>query len=283
MEAGFAEASGQEAPAAAAQVAATEEVKSDGEAAPEGSGAARKEAAPAQAAAAAAGSGEADDVPPAVRKLVAGLTQQLQAATGRIGALQSAMEKGKQAASKSGGERPSSDAVTGAFTDPEAWKRFKEEFPEFAGPLEPEIKAIHAAIAAAKEAGKPVDVEALKTQFAGKADIDDAVDRAEERAVVRMKFPDWRKTVKTPEFTTWFKDQPEEFRKLGASPLADDAIKVFNDYDAHVKSKQKGQDDPRRRQQQRLESAAAPTTGGGARREHSATEEQAFLDGFAGK
>lgn len=335
LEAGFAEASGDAAPADAKKVldgAQADGGKTDSTGTAPGKGAAKPAAAaPAQAAAATADPNA--EVSPGVKRMFEELSRQVgeavrlgREASGRVGAMQSAMQKGQAAAQKAGAEQPSQADVAVAFSDPKAWEKFKEEFPEFAGPLEPEIKALHAAIKQAKDAGKPVDVDALKEQFVSKTDLGAAAEsaaeaagqRAEERAFLRMRHPEWKSTANSPEFKAWMFDggpteaqwtqmktlektdpakaqqmqhgfavaHPQWWGEKGASIFsesAEDAIKVFDSYAVHTQAKTTAANkggDPKARQQQRLAAAAAPRTGAAAARSTSPTEEEAFLDVF---
>lgn len=191
--------------------------------------------------------------------------------------LATALATAKAAATEAGAETPTDKQVQAALSNPEAWKQLKEDFPDWAGPVEAEFTALRAEIAKQKPA---VDVDAIKKDVAGTVNtlVSQGVDEAEERAFLRLKHPGWKQTVKTKEFTDWFKAQSAEIQALGDSKLADDAIKVFDSYTEHQKKVQDAAA-ARQRNQRRLESAVTPR-GTSHPVSTGISDEEAFARGF---
>lgn len=192
----------------------------------------------------------------------------------QLGQLESAITAAKQAAERRGEDAPTKQQVQEAAANPEAWANFKQEFPEIA-------EAVHAKLAADIAASRedrapPVDVDDLRSQVS--RDINQSIDAAEERALVRLKHPGWKATVQSPEFSAWFSAQPDELRALGASDLADDAIRVLDAYEQH-RTAQSDADAARLKQQQRLSAAVTPT-GSPAPVRAGISDEEAFARGF---
>lgn len=214
------------------------------------------------------------------RKSVEESAKRLRNIEGHIGGLNSKLESAlttaKAAAEDKGGEgaAPSKAQVQEALSDPEAWKRLKEDFPDWAGPVEKEFAALRAEIAKAKPA---VDVSGLKKEVAGEVNsaIAKGLDAAEERAFVRLKYPDWRDTVKSPEFKAWFQGQPDDVKALAASDSGNDAVKMLDAYKTHREQSEEA----RKRKQKRLEGNLNPT-GSGAPPDTGISDEQAFARGF---
>lgn len=289
---------------------ATEETTTTTAAAPE-QGADKAETQAAQAA-------EVDpwkDVHPMVRKSletlqaeVGKVSQSAQSTAGRVGKLQSALDAGKAAAAKAGTDAPSEAQVAAAMTDPNAWKKLEEEFPDFASPVKAELSALRAELAK-----KTADPE-LETRVTERVQAVRTELRAEMREIVKIdaKHPDWEATVNTPEFKTWSlqggpslerysqmkalertdpakaeqmvnafaRAHPQWWADKGASMFgsaASDAIKLLDGFAGH-KKKAADADATKQKQQKRLEGAVTPkgttsppTTG--------LTDEEAFLKG----
>lgn len=223
--------------------------------------------------------------------------------------LEKAVTHGRAEAAAAGSKAPSETQVQQALSNPDAWAKLREEFPDWAGPVEAELKAIRNEIAASKgSAASTVNVEQIRQQ---------AADEAEERAYIRMKHPDWKATVKTPEFRTWTleggpstdayqqmksrqaanpsqrdeieaqfasqwsRDHPQWWADRGAAMFgnkADDAIKLLDGFSARSK---KAEDDAaiRQRREKRLERAVAPKGTGAPGSPGLLSDEAAFERG----
>jgi len=192
--------------------------------------------------------------------------------------LDTALATAKAAAEKKGGDAPSDTQVQAALSNPDAWKKLKEDFPDWAGPVEAEFAAIRGEIAKAKTT--PVDVDSLKKEVAGTvgATLSKGLEQAEERAFVRLKHPTWRNTVKTPEFKTWLDGQPDDVKVLSSSDAGDDAVKLLDTYSEHQK-KVSQSEEARLKREKRLAGALTPTgTSGDA--PTGISDEAAFERGY---
>ena len=254
---------------------------------------------------------ELEKLPGTVNKLagnIGGLTN----ATTRI---ESALKAAKSATEKSGADSPTDKQVQAALSNPEAWKRLKDEFPDWAEPIEAEFAALRAEIAKQPKA-QAVDVDGLRKEVTGSAReaINQGLAEAEERAFLRLKHPDWKTTINSQEFKTWmlsggpseesFKQykelqqtdpqkateivngfaraHPQWWGERGASIFsdsADDAIKLLDGY-AAGKKEDASTEAARLKKAKRLESAVVPqgTAQTGIR---NPSEREAMLEGFA--
>lgn len=200
---------------------------------------------------------------------------------GHLGGLKSqfdtALATAKAAAEKRGGEAPTDKQVQVALANPKEWAALKEDFPEWAGPIEAEFAAVRNELAQAR---KGVDVEGIKKDVSGQvgALIPGVIEEAEERAFLRLKHPDWRKQVVTAEFRNWFQAQSPEIQQLGDSKRADDAIQVFDAYAAHQKSANEARAAAQRKQQ-RLSGGLTPQ-GAPSGPRHQPTDREAEQEGF---
>lgn len=230
---------------------------------------------------------EWEGVPVKVREALNSLTTQLnqvehitRSTQGRVSSLQSAMSAGRKAAQDSGGEQPSEAQVEAAMETPEDWKKFEKEYPEFAGPISALMKA-------RKSGGSvtPKDLDTLREEVAGQIGFSakEIQDRAEERALVRMKYPTWRADVKTPAYQEWIKQQPEEMQSLRKSQYAEDAITLLDAFYAAVKPKAANPNNlptQKKQQQERRLRANVEPKGTPVAASTGITDEQAFLRGF---
>lgn len=237
------------------------------------------------AADAAAGDPAVDEwagVPPKLREKMEALESlpgQVRNLAGHIGGLNNGVKELKaaldtaKAASTTGKDAPTQDAIASAAGSSEKWDRLKEDFPEWAEGIEERL--------AKSGGGKAVDVDALRRDVTGDIEsiVSAGVDVAEERAFVRFKHPDWKNTVKTPEFKAWLETQPKDIKSLTGSALADDTIKVLDSYGSHRQTLAATEAD-RARKQRRLQGATTP---GGKTSGVTATgisDEQAFERGY---
>ena len=246
-------------------------------------------------------------LPGTVNKL-AGHIGGLANATQRI---ETALKAGKTATTAAGTRAPSETQVAAALSNPAAWKKLEEDFPDWAIPVKAEFAAIRAELA---RQGKPpagVDVDALRRDFAGT--VDQATEAAEERAFIRLKHPDWKQTVNTADFRVWTlqggpsverytqykeldktnpagaadvvngfaREYPQWWADRGAAlfgPTADDAIKLLDGFADHRKTAGDAEAGRLRREKRLTNavtprgSAVPPTTG--------ISDEEAFAKGF---
>lgn len=229
-------------------------------------------------------------VPDKVREALTSLTTQLQqvehltrSTQGRVSSMQSAMAAGRKATQDAGGSQPSEAQVEAAMETPEDWKKFEKEYPEFAGPISALMKVRHNRSGVSEK-----DLSALREEVTGQIGLTarEIQEKAEERALVRLKHPNWRKDVKTSEYQEWIKNQPQEVQDLRSSSQAEDAIKLLDSFYAARKAKAQpqaaaAQTNPQRKQQQerRLRANVEPQ-GTPVAVDTGLTDEQAFLRGF---
>lgn len=170
------------------------------------------------------------DLPPAVRDELLGLKEvvgQLQGRVrnteGHIGGLRTQLQRELGAAAaaqtRAGNEAPTQQQIADASKSPSALARLVEDYPEFGGAVKEVLDAQAQEITGLKQAltqrpQQDPDREALKEQV---VDL-----------TIRIKHPDWKKTVVDPAFTAWVQTQPREVQALYASSHADDVIRLLD-------------------------------------------------------
>lgn len=279
-----------------------------------------KKAEPAKAAAA----DPWDGVPAVVKERLESLSalpNRLRNIEGHFGGLKSALDTlnaTAKAAAKKGEEAPTETQVQAALADEDSWKKFKEEFPDFAAPVEKQLASVRAELAKRKDA-PPVDVKEIESRVSARVEerlaaaMPAATDAAEERAFVRLKHPDWKATVNTPEFKTWTlqggpsldaysqmkalektdptkaeevvnafaRSYPKWWGEKGAAMFgstANDAITLLDGFKAH-KDQAATAGQAKEKQQKRLD-AATPLKSSPAPITRAITDEEAFERGF---
>lgn len=199
------------------------------------------------------------------------IPSQVQKLSGHVGValdqIRGLTTKATKAAEAAGAESPTDKQVQAALANPEAWKQLREDFPEWAGPVEAELTALRKEIG--KRQAPQVDTAAIERRTA------EAVDEAEERAFVRLKHPTWKKDVKTPEFQKWFSSQANEVKALAGSKMADDAIRLLDSFKEH----QTKATETKQKNERRLERAVAPK-GGTPPASTAISDDEAFTRGF---
>jgi hypothetical protein len=76
-----------------------------------------------------------------------------------------------------------------------------------------------------------------------------------EGRLVNIAHRGWKDTVKTPDFQTWYGQQPQHVQALGASPTAEDAITLLDHYRAQTANKPNAATIKASRQQRMQEAA----------------------------
>lgn len=187
-----------------------------------------------------------------IQEMAAQLSEQanlLRTANGRIGALQSVIDKQRTSAP--------APAPVAEIARPDKWDALRNEYPEMGAAVEELVKAN--VKTAPVEQAQPLAVDDVLA-------IVDASETAKQKSRVEAAFPGWEARVKTPAFQQWKQAQPPEVQALGASPYADDAIDLLRKFDEHVRS-------PRaitETRQEVLQSAARDRPGVPARRDELA-------------
>jgi hypothetical protein len=156
--------------------------------------------------------------------------------------LQAALVQAKTTTQAKGAEAPSNAQVSAAIRDPEKWARLKEDFPDWAEAMEPELADIRSQLDKLNKAASPVDTTALRTEIVGEVDkrlpnvTKDAVSQARTLAYLDFKHgTDWEARIGSKAFEDWYKTQPAETRALSASANVSDASKLIGLYDEHLK------------------------------------------------
>ena len=137
----------------------------------------------------------------------------------------------KAAATSKGSDTPTDKQVQVAFADPEAWKKLKEDFPDWAGPVEAEFTALRTELA---KQTKP-DLDGIKKEIVGAVQPMLQSVKAEARALalIDSKHPGWEETVNTAEFKSWVNTQAPEVKALVDSTKAPDAVEMLDLYAGH--------------------------------------------------
>jgi len=158
----------------------------------------------------------------------------LQTATGRVAALQSALDIARRA-TPAAADTPTDKQATAALKSPEKWAKFKKEFPEFAEAYE---ELISANIAPPEQQTPPVDLAAV--QAASREAAAQAMQVREEGYVERVH-PGWKSTINTPEFVAWYQAQDRKIvEPLWTSDYGADSVRLLDMYAA----RNKGQETP---------------------------------------
>lgn len=190
-------------------------------------------AAPATAAAPAVAAPVAPAIDPgSVQALLDGLRAQnaqladsIKTIGGRVGSLQSRVEKGLPA-------QPSQAAVAKALKVPAKMEQLLKDFPEFADPIQDFVREN---LGASNEPKLNAEELAASIHQRVAGEFNAELQRREVQRVERA-FPGWLNTVKTPEFKAWKAAQPPEILALAASDLAEDAIAMLDHYKKSVPS-----------------------------------------------
>lgn len=201
----------------------------------------------------------------ALERQVGELTGIVKSSVGRIGSLQSALDKIQRA--------PTQQQVQAAMKSSAKWAALQKDFPDFAEAVEERVAGI------AQTPGiSPEEILRQAREFAevkvGETHIRTA------KTLANIIEPDWEKVSGSQEFLTWLENQPAEvFARASKASAEWDAAEVINlvrSFKASSAPAAAPQRGPERGGRQRLASAAVPTGVTGAR----AVDEEA-LDGEA--
>ena len=220
------------------------------------------------------------DAPEAVREslsTIAAVQGRLRNIEGHIGGLTSvtkelkaAITAARTAAADKGADAPTDAQVAAATQSTAKWKQMQEDFPEWAAAMEEKLAGMK---------GGTVDTGAITKGVVDQVGpmLKEAEVRARNFARVDIAHEGWEDTVKTPEFSTWLKSQPEDVQALAASDHARDAIKLLDGFKA---SKSPAQSPAKEDPKARLEAAVAPTKATAVTKPEPMTEEQAAAAAF---
>lgn len=149
------------------------------------------------------------------------LVNELREAKGRIGALQSRLDKAQV-------EQPSQKQVAAAVKDPEKWESLKKDFPEWGEAIAEFVESKLGGAPASTAGPTAEQIEHLVAQRA-EATTAAAVRQLNEK-LVAVKYRDWKDMVRKPEFIQWYQQQPNEIKALAGSEDGLDAIAMLDKY-----------------------------------------------------
>lgn len=158
--------------------------------------------------------------------MVQQLSGRVRNAEGHIGGLSSQLKQQVQAAQAvqaRGGDAPSASELRQAQEDPEAFKRLKEDYPEFAAALKPALDDLVKAEMARFKELMPKDQQS-------QVDVHALTESIRRELTVEVRHPGWKKDVKTPEFVGWLQRAPREVQMLAGSDDPDDAVRLLDLY-----------------------------------------------------
>lgn len=139
-----------------------------------------------------------------LKKANAQLLHHVKSTEGRVAAMQREAQIARQAA-KAADDAPTSGQIAAASKNPEKWEALKQDFPEWSEAMEEYVSA--------KLATQPRTESAVSAQqIAGYVQQQVAQTRAEmqkafEESRVEDRHGDWKQTVQTQEFVSWFQMQ----------------------------------------------------------------------------
>jgi hypothetical protein len=180
-------------------------------------------------------------------------TSRLKTTEGRVGAIQSHLAKSAAVDTRKAGDKaPTQAQIDAAKKSDETWKSLKEDFPEWASAMEDKI----AAQSADYENKFLSKSEAQAAILTSQKQIQQQIAEQIEKRIVAARHPNYEQTLRTKEFWSWFKTQPEQMKHKAASTKADDAIEILDAYKASLKPTQPNVKEERKK---RLERSVSPT------------------------
>jgi hypothetical protein len=169
---------------------------------------------------------------------------------GRVGSIQSELQKIGKAAATQAADSPTEKQIERASESPEAWKKLKEDFPDWAEGVEAYVSSRIPSSAAALDTEKLVSEAVAKA----KAEIAALREKEAEEELDDVR-PDWRNVVKSEDFAKWLSSQPADYQQRAMSTWRPSAVlRIISDFEKASKPKpQEGTP------QKRLASAAIPS------------------------
>lgn len=185
----------------------------------------------------------------ALLKQIPELVHLVKTTVGRVGSLQSELQRIGKAAAAQAADSPTDRQINQAAGDPEAWKKLKEDFPDWAEGVESLIAARIPSAQPQVEIDKVLDerIARIKAEWRAEREREAEEEIAEER-------PDWKEVVSSKEFADWLMQQPASYAKRALeSNRPSVVLKVLSDFD-------KSRKQPKQEQRpNRLASAAIPS------------------------
>lgn len=171
--------------------------------------------------------------------MVGQLTNRLRNVEGHIGGLKSQLTAQQHAAHEvrqEGGDAPTASQIRDAQGDPQAMRKLREDYPEFAEAIQSVIGQTAAQL---RQEFQPQQTGLTMKDL--------------NEAMVEFTHPGWKSAVQTPQFVGWLQQQPAEIQKLAESDLAADAVKLLDTWKKPNAVKQE--------RNQRLETQSSLPTG----------------------
>jgi hypothetical protein len=182
-------------------------------------------------------------VPAALRMSIEGLSakvsvldeigQRLKVSEGRIGSIQSELQRQKNAAVEAAKQvdvAPTKEQMAAAARSTQKWEELKEEFPEWAEVLE------DTKVSLKKEIDELRTIIPRNEQRDVAGEVDQKIQQLQEnyeRKLLTIKHPDWREKVALPEYGAWLQKQSAEIqRKALESKDALECIEVLDAFEA---------------------------------------------------
>lgn len=155
----------------------------------------------------------------ALLKQIPELTHLVKTTIGRVGSLQSELQRIGHAAAKSAGDSPSAGQINAASSDPKSWAKLKEDFPDWA-------EGVEAFVSSRIPSAPPkVDLGAELTPHVERIRQELAVE------TVAAFEPDWESTVTSQAFKKWFRSQPADYQKrAGESWRPQEVLATIRDF-----------------------------------------------------
>jgi len=120
------------------------------------------------------------------------------------------------------GTQPTAQQVRDAMQTPEQWASFLEEYPEVAKAVDARIQSQFSQIQR--------DLNPLREDAQRRAQVEAEQFQRSQYGALEQAYPQWRQTINTPEFQSWYQTQPASIQSLVESDYADDAIALLNFY-----------------------------------------------------
>lgn len=197
------------------------------------------------------------NIPPDLQKQIEGMSNRLNALSAieerlkqterRIGSMQNEFHAAKIAATEQL-NAPTASEMADAAKEKADWDELKEDYPEWADAIEKKLAATSAEVAKA---------------IPKISDLKDGLVSTEvfEQRLLSFKYPDWKQTVKKPEYHEWLKAQPNELQhKHYNGKTADDAVFVLDRFNAFQATKKNPQQIAESRKTRLQQAAQKPTT-----------------------
>lgn len=193
--------------------------------------------------------------PSPVEKQLAELTHLVKTTVGRVGALQSELQKIGQSAATKVADAPTQTQIAAAASDPKKWAQLKDNFPDWGEAIDEFVS--HRLQSVAKPGVSEEEIDRRVTERLEKV-------RAEEaQEILNVARSDWSDVLRSDGFKSWFASQPEDYRaERGTSIKPSVVLKTIREYEANVEKQTKEAEEAAKQQgakNKRLAAAAMPS------------------------